>query len=130
LKDLGFLCFRGFVFEDYICVHNGHVDFAQLVKRSTCSSRWIRFVFFFFFALWCWAIMRLQHQLTPTAVRHLRHLLLLGEFPTCTFLSFLLLFLFLCPGLVGWLLSVVSFSHCGLLSVDCGSSLGKGASAI
>jgi hypothetical protein len=79
LKDfLVFFVLEDLFFEDYICVHNGDVDFAQLVKRSTCSSRWIRFVFFFFFALWCWAIMRLQHQLTPTAVRHLRHLLLLG----------------------------------------------------
>jgi hypothetical protein len=51
-------------------------------------SRWIRFVFFFFFALWCWAIMRLQHQLTPTAVRRLRHLLLLGfELPQASSLK-------------------------------------------
>jgi hypothetical protein len=70
-------------------VHNGHVDFGTVDEAENVFFSLDSLVFFFF-ALWCWAAMRLQHQLTPPAVRRLRHLLLLGEFPTCTFLSFFL----------------------------------------
>jgi hypothetical protein len=70
-------------------VHNGHVDFGTVDEAENVFFSLDSLVFFFF-ALWCWAAMRLQHQLAPLAVRRLRHLLLLGEFPTCTFLSFFL----------------------------------------